>query len=139
MDTYGSMLTIVYCRSVAMPNRDNFPVIFEQLKAILQGLVPPLIVQANTPDNYSLNVPKSATYPKAFFFGAVQVRKNYVSFYLMPVYMFPDLLNGLSDHLKKRMQGKSCFNVTTLDEASVAELARLTTTGIERFRQTQLK
>ena len=57
----------------------------------------------------------------------------------MPVYIFPDLLEGLSDGLKKRMQGKSCFNFTTLDKALVAELAQLTTTGIERFRQTQLK
>ena len=47
-----------------MPNPDNFPVIFEHLKLILQGHVPPLIVQADTPANYSLNAPKSARFPK---------------------------------------------------------------------------
>jgi hypothetical protein len=49
--------------------------------------------------------------------------------------MFPDLLDGLSEGLKKRMQGKSCFNFTTVDESYIAELAQLTKAGIERYRQ----
>jgi hypothetical protein len=117
-----------------MPDRDNFPVIFDRLKVLFREFVPPLVVTTNTPDNYSLSVPYSAKYPKGFFCGAVQVRKNYVSYHLMPVYMFPDLLEGMSDHLKKRMQGKSCFNFTTLDEETIAELAQLTSAGFKRFR-----
>ena len=120
-----------------MPKRDNFPAIFEQLKTLFHPFVPPLIVTADTPDDYTLNVPPSAKYPKGFFVGAVQVRKSYVSYPLMPVYMFPDLLNGLSDRLKKRMQGKSCFNFTVLDEELVTELAQLTETGFKRFREGQ--
>jgi hypothetical protein len=48
---------------------------------------------------------------KVIFFGAAQIKKNYVSFYLMPVYMFmfPKLLDNISPELKKHMQGKSCF------------------------------
>ncbi len=118
-----------------MPNCENFPIVFERLKAILQPFVPPFVVQADTPDNYSLYTPPFAKYPQGFFFGAVQQRKNYVSYHLMPIYMFPDLLDGMSEGLKKRMQGKSCFNFTTVDEAYIAELARLTQAGIERYRQ----
>jgi len=118
-----------------MPNRDNFPIIFDHLKAIFKKFVPPLVVQADTSDNYSLATPKSSKYPKGFFVCGVQLRKNYVSYHLLRVYMFPDLLDGLSDHLKKRIQGKSCFNFTTLDEALIAELAQLTIVGFERFRQ----
>jgi len=57
----------------------------------------------------------------------------------MLVYIFPDLLAGISDRLRKRMQGKSCFNFTTLDDATIAELSQLTATGFERFRQGQVQ
>jgi hypothetical protein len=46
----------------------------------------------------------------------VRKGKSYVSFHLIPVYMFPDLLKGLSPALEKRMQGKSCFNFKTVRE-----------------------
>ncbi len=39
------------------------------------------------------------------FFGAVQLKKAYVSYHLMPVYLKPELLAGLSPELKARMQG----------------------------------
>jgi hypothetical protein len=67
----------------------------------------------------------------------VQLKKNYVSYHLMSVYVFPDLLENISDRLKKRMQGKSCFNFTTVDESLFAELAQLTAAGFARFREQQ--
>jgi hypothetical protein len=57
---------------------------------------------------------------RPLFFGAVQVKKNYVSCYLRPVYADPTLLARISDSLKKRMQGKSCFNFTPADPAPPA-------------------
>ncbi len=117
-----------------MPNKENFPVIFEQLKTILHEFVPPFVVQVDTPDNYTLEAPPSLKYPKGFFFGSVRQGKSYVSYHLMPIYMFPNLLEGMSERLKKRMQGKSCFNFTTIDEACIAELTKLTQAGIERFK-----
>ena len=35
----------------------------------------------------------------------------------MPVYMFPDLLDGISPELRRRMQGKSCFNFKKAESA----------------------
>ena len=72
---------------------------------------------------------------KPLFFGAAKVNKNYVSFYMMPVYMFPDLLDGISPALKKRMQGKSCFNFKTADASLFNELDQLTQRSLDRMRK----
>jgi hypothetical protein len=63
---------------------------------------------------------------KPLFFGAVQTKKAAVSYHLMPVYLKPQLLDGLSPELKARMQGKSCFNFATVEPALFQELAALT-------------
>jgi hypothetical protein len=55
-----------------------------------------------------------------------------VSFYLMGVYGAPDLLESMSPELRRRMQGKSCFNFTRIDEPLLAELAALTERSIAR-------
>ena len=68
----------------------------------------------------------------------MQIKKNYVSYYLMPVYMFPDLLNDIPDNLKKRMQGKSCFNFTSLDDELIDKLTDLTNKSLARVRQEKL-
>jgi hypothetical protein len=36
--------------------------------------------------------------------------------------------------LKKRMQGKSCFNFTAIDKDCFAELGRLTAAGLKKFK-----
>jgi hypothetical protein len=118
-----------------MPNRDSFPLIFESLKKNFQPFAPPLVAVVDTPDNYTLHTSKSAQYRPDFFVGAVQIKKNYVSYHLMPIYVFPDLLDGLSERLKQRMQGKSCFNFTVADEALFTELAQLTAAGFKRFKE----
>jgi hypothetical protein len=69
------------------------------------------------------------------FFGAVQIKKRYVSYHLMPVYSYPDLLTGVDEELKKRMQGKSCFNFTKIDDATVAAIADLTRQGFTRYER----
>ena len=94
---------------------------------------PKLTVTADTPSVYSLDRPYSEKWQKQLFFGSTQIKKNYVSFYLMPVYMFTDLLKGVSPELKKHMQGKSCFNFKKVEPALFEELARLTGKGMERF------
>jgi len=63
----------------------------------------------------------------------VRLGKAYVSFYLMAVYANPDLLKSMSPELKKRMQGKSCFNFKEVDEKLFKELAALTGAGAAKF------
>lgn len=70
---------------------------------------------------------------KPLFFGAVQVKKAAVSYHLMPVYLQPELLAGLSPGLKARMQGKSCFNFASVEPALFQELAALTRAGYASY------
>jgi len=116
-----------------MSPQSDFPVVFEHLKNILKSFEPKLTLTADTSNVYSLDGPYSEKWKKQLFFGSVQIKKNYVSFYLMPVYMFPDLMKDISPELKKRMQGKSCFNFKKVEPALFEELAGLTGKGMERF------
>jgi len=112
--------------------------VFATLRAILAAHARELKVTADGPKGYSLNTPYSEKWKKELFFGGVQVTKNYVSFHLFPVYMYPDLLGGVSDALKGRMQGKSCFNFRAPDPALFAELAALARTGLGRMKAEKL-
>lgn len=113
---------------------NKFANIFSSLKSILKEHEPCLHVTADTPDNYSLNAEYSEKWKKDIFFGAVQIKKNYVSYHLMPVYMYPELAKEISPELMKRMQGKSCFNFKTSDNKLFAELKRLTELCADKFR-----
>jgi len=118
-----------------MPAKNDFTPVFEQLKKILKPYAPKLTVKTDTKDTYILDGPYSEKWKKEIFFGSAQIKKNYVSFYLMPVYMYPDLLDGISPELKKHMQGKSCFNFKQVEHALFKELAALAKKGIERFKK----
>ena len=109
--------------------------VFERLLDIMRQFEGQLVVKANNPENYYLDTPSIGKNKKPVFFGAVQVKKNYVGYYLMPVYVFPELLNGMSDKLAKRMQGKSCFNFKVVDAETLEELDRLTHRSFEQFVQ----
>ncbi|HEU0292911.1 MAG TPA: hypothetical protein VFR47_09260 [Anaerolineales bacterium] len=120
-----------------MPAKNDFPVVFEQLKQILEPYAAELTVTADTSSSYSLDGPFSEKWQKPIFFGAVQIKKIYVSFYLMPVYMFPDLLKDISPKLKKCMQGKSCFNFKKVESELFEELATLTRQSFEGFQKAE--
>ena len=118
-----------------MADKANFEDVFARLKPILQNYEPLLVVKTDEPNHYYLDTPFSEAYQKNIFFGSVQIKKNYVSFYLMPVYWYPDLLDDISPQLKSRMQGKSCFNFTSVNEDVFKELGELTEKGIQRFKE----
>ena len=67
------------------------------------------------------------------YVAGIRHGNRYVSFYLMSVYAFPDLLKAMSPELRRRMQGKSCFNFTTVDEPLFAELAGVVEAGFDRY------
>jgi hypothetical protein len=118
-----------------MPAKNDFPLVFEHLKHILEPYAHALTVTADTPETYSLDGSYSEKWKKELFFGSAQIKKNYVSFYLMPVYMYPELLKDISPELKKHMQGKSCFNFKTVEPGLFAQLAELTRMGAEKFKK----
>lgn len=116
-----------------MPEENDFSAAFAKLKAILKPYERKMVVLHDTDECYYLDTRYIMKNKKPLCFGAVRLGKNYVSFYLMSVYACPDLLKGMSPELKKRMQGKSCFNFKEVDEKLFQELDKLTKAGATKF------
>ncbi len=96
-----------------MPRAEpDLKAVYAKLKAIMKKFERGgLTGKPDKPGDYALvGPPTPHSMGKDVWFGAVQTRKRYVSYHLMAVYMFPELLQGMSPELRKRMQGKSCFN-----------------------------
>ena len=122
-----------------MAKTGGFDDTFATLRGVLARHAKTLIVQIDQPGNYQVCSPTMTDrIGRPLFVAAVQKKKNYVSFHLMPVYACPDLVEKLSPSLRQRMQGKSCFNFTTIDAAHVKELSALTKKGIARFKTVKL-
>ena len=117
------------------PQPKSFNIVFDQLRAILTPYEQSLVVKSDQDGDYYLETRHIMKNKQALFFGSVKTQKNYVSFYLMPVYACPNLLDNISPELKKHMQGKSCFNVKAVDPALFSELADLTMKGFERYKE----
>ena len=116
-----------------MPKKNDFEATFALLKAIFEPYAAKLVVSSDTDKNYYLETNHIMKNKHRLFFGGVRIGKAYVSFHLMPVYAFPELLERVSPELKRRMQGKSCFNFSSPDEKLFRELAKLTKAGFARF------
>ena len=112
----------------------EFSSIFIKLRAILQKHSGKLSVKKDSPTCYCLEGGLHPTHKQPMPIAWVQIGKGYVSYHLMPVYGFPKLLDGYSAKLKARMQGKSCFNFKTCDQALFEELERLTVEGFAAFK-----
>lgn len=116
-----------------MPEKTDFKTTFQKLRAILKPYEAKLHVVHNTDKGYYLDTQYVMKNKQRLFFAAVRVGKAYVSFHLMPVYASSDLSKSISLELKKRMQGKSCFNFKAIDEKLFKELAKLTRAGFKQF------
>lgn len=118
-----------------MSKHSQFEHVFDKLKPILGEYADKLACVTDKPGEFYLDTRHVMPNKKRLFFGAVQIKKRYVSYHLMPVYVFPDLLSSMSEDLKRRMQGKSCFNFTSADDQMLSELAELTKTGYQRYQE----
>ena len=121
-----------------MTTQNEFPLVYEHLHKILSPFASKLTVKTDTTDTYHLEGPYSEKWKRELFFGSVRIKKNYVSFYLMPVYMYPDLLKDISLELKKHMQGKSCFNFKKIEPVLFKELNQLARQSFKRFQKEEL-
>ena len=113
--------------------------VYDALCAILMPYEKKLKRKDYGKDFYYLETHDKVYRDKPMCCGGVRLGKNYVSYYLMTVYASPELLKGMSPELKKRMQGKACFNFTSVDPKLFAELETLTRVGFERFAKMDWK
>jgi hypothetical protein len=106
-----------------------------ELAALMLRAAPGMAVASRGEGGLSLNVPfANPQHPgQPMWFGGVRSGKAYVSYHLMPVYSHPALLQSLSPALRRRMQGKSCFNFKKPDPDLMAELEALTRAAAELY------
>jgi hypothetical protein len=109
--------------------------VFADLRKILAPYAARLDVKRDDDHELYLDTRHLQKNKKPLFFGAVQVKKSYVSFHLMPVYYKPELLDAISPGLKARMQGKSCFNFKTSEPVLFRELSALTKAAFASFKE----
>ena len=106
--------------------------VHDRLRDILAPYRDNLVATKDGPSGLTLEVPGLEGQPWGYVAGT-RLGKRYVSYYLMPVYESPGAVEGMSPELRKRMQGKSCFNFSTIDEGVFAELADITARTVPGF------
>lgn len=76
------------------------------------------VVRENMPDGYSEEIgPKFLVFKAdSEWYVALANQKNYISLYLMPLYVFPELKAKLDESEMKVKGGKSCINFKKADE-----------------------
>ena len=108
--------------------------IAEALAALLRPYADRLDVVNDTAVGYYTQTKKPAYKKGPLMFAAVRVGKAYVSYHLMPLYMNEPLKAAMSPALRKRMQGKACFNFKEMpNPALLEELRTLTEAGFRNF------
>jgi hypothetical protein len=127
--------------SATKAEKPDLAEVFSALRRLLEGFRDNLAVQTDKPGNYHLEDPSILHRKKPLYFAGVKTGKNYVSFHLLYLYFNPAAIKAIPPLLKKRMQGKACFNFTAVDEDCFAELGRLIGDGLkiyksEKFQQT---
>src|SRR5262249_55522322 len=104
-----------------MPN--DFAEVFKALKPILEKHAGKFKVTADSAAAYSLDTQKPSPFPQhkghGLAFAAIKPGKSYVSFHLVAIYMSDTLQDLVSPALRKRMQGKACFNFKTVPEKEI--------------------
>ena len=115
--------------TVSETSMPDLGAVYTELRAVLAAYGSRMAVRKDIDGEYYVETGRLDAKKKPVFFGAVQLRRQFVSYHLMPVYTHPELLDGISPRLKARMQGKSCFNFKVVDPALFRELAELTERG----------
>jgi hypothetical protein len=115
--------------------REGTPTILVQGYYSCNAYAPKLIVEKDSDTEYVLVTGYTQKNKKPMWFGAVRKGKAYVSYHLMALYGCAQSLEAVSRELKKRMQGKTCFNFKAVDESLFKELAALTKKGFAIFKK----
>jgi hypothetical protein len=106
---------------------------YARLRPILDPYVSRMQVVQDNERGVYLNTHAVMKNGQPLFFASIAINKGYVSFYVNPVDVYPDLLDDIG-LLKKRLQGKSCVNFRSVDDEQLDELRRLVERGYERFK-----
>ncbi|MGA7571212.1 MAG: hypothetical protein WCA80_10435 [Candidatus Aquilonibacter sp.] len=118
-----------------MPATRDFAGTFAVLKGLLVPYAPRLHAAQDTATFYMLDGEYVSDFKRAMPFGGVQIRRAFVSFHLSPIYSHPELLGSVSDALKKRLHGRSCFNFVRPERELLVELSALVDDGFGLYER----
>ena len=128
------MMAIENAKTSTTARAESHGAIFAALRKLLKIYEPELAIRIDRPGNCYLETRSASLSGRRLLFAGAKVKKNYVSFYLPALYMFPDLSDKISAPLKKTMQGQSCFNLTIPNQEWFEELGKLAQAGFQKFK-----
>ena len=114
----------------------DLPAVFAALKPLYARHAKKGVVLHDEPGKYYLGTHEvRAKDGYRTWLGGVEIKKNYVAVHLVPVYADPSLLDDISPALRKRMQGKNCFNFKSVEPELLKEMGQLIDTGVKAFEK----
>jgi hypothetical protein len=106
---------------------------------MMQVYQPPLVAKLDDSSHFDLwslkDVEIDGRKRQEVFFAAVIIQKGYVGFYFMPVYAAPAMSSVFKPELLKRLKGKSCFHLKSLDQALAGQITSALKAGFELYQQ----
>ncbi len=114
----------------------DFAAVFAALKPLFTRHAKKGVVLHDEPGKYYLGTHEvRAKDGYRTWLGGIEIKKTYVAVHLVPVYADPSLLDDISPALKKRMQGKNCFNFRSIEPELFKEMGQLIDTGVKAFEK----
>jgi hypothetical protein len=111
------------------PTADELAAIERRLSAILE----PYRSRLESATIYGIPTLRRPGAKRHDWFAFVKPASRHVSFFLLPVHTYPELREGLSPGLARRLTGASTFAFPVLDEGLFAELEGLVARAYERY------
>jgi hypothetical protein len=108
--------------------------LFVTLRKILKQHEESLVVARDEVGEYELTTRTAGANGKPLFFGGVRTSRSHTAFLLNPLASEPELVASLSEHLRKRLDGKAAFHFTTVEPVLFEELAALTARALESWK-----
>ncbi|KQB99027.1 hypothetical protein [Pedobacter sp. Hv1] len=107
--------------------KTDFVEIFQTIRAGLQPYTANgFTALVNSETNYELWSERKVSFEgrkeAPMYFTSVKILKGYVGFYLMSLYIEPELKAMLHPDLLKLLKGKSCFNIKRMDDTLMAQI-----------------
>jgi hypothetical protein len=118
-----------------MPDPRDLQTTFRVLKGVLAQYVPRLHVTQDTPTSFLLDGEYVEAFKRPMRFAGVQIRRAFVAVDVMPVYSHPELLGGISDPLRKRLQGRAAFTFVRPERELLVELSALIDRGFTLYEE----
>jgi hypothetical protein len=107
-------------------------VIFEALAAVIAPYLHLFEAEMHPRMGYCLKT--WGEWPTEVYFAGVQWSEEGLHFHLFPLQRFPGLMDGASEELKSRMQGKISFRFDSFEPERFAELASMTARAFDLLR-----